>query len=394
MLHDDFEALRGIPIRLRDLSKTAPFIETSDAERLCRHPLVSVLMITYNHEAYIGKAIEGVMAQQTDFEFELVIGEDCSPDKTRDICFEYQKKFPDKIRVLWWHENVRKLGGNLRRVESCCRGELWAHCEGDDEWTDPLKLQKQVDVMRANPSVELCFAASRIFYEKNGTERVWNQDGDVPIGKMSGREFFFRYAFGKYPDRLHKGDEQFVMTATTMYRAATYKRVLQDMEIYHWALAIGDVRLWSSLATQGDVYCLPDIVARYNQLLTGATNRNPVSNYRDVSLTRTYFFLQETGRPISDLPVHFQDEFRDRLTDALLLKKPRDQRRYIRGVLRRPVVRPLYTCFRAWPLTAVLLFGALTPFTRRMLRAFHRRTFAKHVPKPALWLLQEYGDKK
>lgn len=93
-------------------------------------------MITYNHEPYIRQAIEGVMMQQSDFGFELIIGEDCSQDKTRDICFEYQKKYPDKIRILWWHENVSKLGGNSRRVIARCRGEFIAFCEGDDYWTD------------------------------------------------------------------------------------------------------------------------------------------------------------------------------------------------------------------------------------------------------------------
>ena len=66
-------------------------------------------MITYNHEPFIRQAIEGVMMQKTDFEFELIIGEDASQDKTREICLEYQKKYPDKIRVLWWHENLYKI---------------------------------------------------------------------------------------------------------------------------------------------------------------------------------------------------------------------------------------------------------------------------------------------
>ena len=139
---------------------TIPCHETSDAERLCKHPVVSVKMITYNHEPYIRQAIEGVMMQKTDFEFELVIGEDCSTDKTREICFEYQKKYPDKIRVLWSEENLcqhpHPAGDNSRRTVAHCRGEFVAFCEGDDYWTDPTKLQRQVDVMRRYPDVSFC----------------------------------------------------------------------------------------------------------------------------------------------------------------------------------------------------------------------------------------------
>lgn len=148
-LKEELEILQGVPFEVFDGNPAdIPCIETSDREKLCQHPVVSVCMVTYNHAPYIRQAIEGVMMQKTDFEFELVIGEDASQDKTREICFEYQKKFPDKIRVLWWHENVSKLGGNGRRVRAHCRGEFIAFCEGDDYWIDNNRLSKQVSHIR------------------------------------------------------------------------------------------------------------------------------------------------------------------------------------------------------------------------------------------------------
>lgn len=87
-----------------------PCLETSDVAWLPMFPLVSVRIVTYNHEKYICECVDSVLAQQTDFEFEIVIGEDGSQDRTRDICFEYQKKYPEKVCVLWWHENVSILG--------------------------------------------------------------------------------------------------------------------------------------------------------------------------------------------------------------------------------------------------------------------------------------------
>src|SRR5688500_16210646 len=93
-------------------------------------PLVSVCMITYNHEAYIAEAIEGVLMQQTDFPFELVIGDDCSTDRTRQICLEFETKFPGIVRVLPVTANVGMMP-NLVRALLNCRGKYIALCEGD-----------------------------------------------------------------------------------------------------------------------------------------------------------------------------------------------------------------------------------------------------------------------
>ena len=134
-----------------------PCIEQSDAERLCKHPMVSVLMTTYNHECFIRQAIEGVLMQETDFEYEFIIGEDCSQDRTREICFEYQKRYPDKIRVLWSETNLNHVKGNGRRVRAHARGKYVACCEGDDYWTDSKKLQKQVEYMESHLGCAGCF---------------------------------------------------------------------------------------------------------------------------------------------------------------------------------------------------------------------------------------------
>lgn len=134
-----------------------PCHEMSDTIRLVKEPMVSVLMITYNHEKYISQAIEGVLKQKCDFGFELILGEDCSQDWTREICFEYQKRHPDKIRVLWSDANVSSINGNSRRCRARARGKYIAYCEGDDYWTDPRKLQKQVDYMEGHPECAGCF---------------------------------------------------------------------------------------------------------------------------------------------------------------------------------------------------------------------------------------------
>lgn len=128
--------------------------------------VVSVCMITYNHENYIAQAIEGVLMQQTNFDIELVIGEDCSTDKTRDICMEYASKYHTIIRLLRRKENLG-ISKNFFNTLNKCTGKYIAICEGDDYWTDPLKLQKQVDFMEMNPEYSVCFHRYDIYDETN-----------------------------------------------------------------------------------------------------------------------------------------------------------------------------------------------------------------------------------
>ncbi|MEA3499583.1 MAG: glycosyltransferase [Candidatus Marinimicrobia bacterium] len=127
-------------------------------------PFVSVSMITYNHEQYISKAIEGVLIQKTNFKFELVIGEDCSTDSTREIVFDYANKYSDIIKVIVSKENVGMQKNDLRTYKKC-QGKYIAFCEGDDYWTDPHKLQKQVDFLESNSEYSMCSHEVKTIFE-------------------------------------------------------------------------------------------------------------------------------------------------------------------------------------------------------------------------------------
>ena len=123
-------------------------------------PLVSICCITYNHAQFIRKCLDGFLMQKTDFPIEILIHDDCSTDGTTEIIREYEAKYPDLIFPLYEEENQYQQGKaaeidfyNYRRA----RGKYIAYCEGDDHWTDPLKLQKQVDFMEANPEYSVCF---------------------------------------------------------------------------------------------------------------------------------------------------------------------------------------------------------------------------------------------
>ena len=119
-------------------------------------PLLSIVTITYNHEPFIAKTIEGVLMQQVKFPIELIIAEDCSTDGTRAICQRYAEEYPDLIRLITSESNVGAIP-NERRAMLAARGKYIAFCEGDDYWTDPLKLQKQVDFLESHPDYSVTF---------------------------------------------------------------------------------------------------------------------------------------------------------------------------------------------------------------------------------------------
>ncbi|MEZ4781129.1 MAG: glycosyltransferase [Flavobacteriaceae bacterium] len=119
------------------------------------NPLVSVVVGVYNHERFIKLCLNGILMQKTDFKYEIILGEDASTDGTREICKEYAKRFPDKIKLfLRSRKDVIYINGNATGrynfIENlkACQGKYIALCDGDDYWTDPLKLQKQVDFLK------------------------------------------------------------------------------------------------------------------------------------------------------------------------------------------------------------------------------------------------------
>lgn len=174
-----------------------------------KNPLVSVSVQAYQHEKYIRKCLDGILMQQTSFPFEILIGDDGSTDGTREICLEYAQKYPDKIRLfLHKRENNIAINGkasgrfNLLHSLYHVRGKYFARCEGDDYWTDPLKLQKQVDFLEDNSD----YAGTYTNFHKCSI------DGEIIQESVLGTdqpEYFDELnVFGKYSSQ----------TLTVMYR--------------------------------------------------------------------------------------------------------------------------------------------------------------------------------
>ncbi|SFN33009.1 glycosyltransferase [Salegentibacter flavus] len=139
---------------------------------------VSIFMLTYNQENFIAQAIEGVLMQKTSFVYQLVIGEDCSTDKTREICKEYATKFPEKIKLLLNEKNIG-LGANYVKTYAECTGKYLAICDGDDYWIDPLKLQKQVDFLEKNPDYKIIYTNNYSLFPSG--KKTGPKDDDRPL---------------------------------------------------------------------------------------------------------------------------------------------------------------------------------------------------------------------
>lgn len=140
--------LRGLPEQEFPTIGSEPCIEFSDPERLCKAPLVSVVCLVWNHEKWLDESIAGMVNQKTDFEYEILLCEDHSPDGSRGICLKWQERHPDRIRVISGEQNLG-VWKNSALGHREARGSYVAFLEGDDYWTDSNKLQKQMDLMRA-----------------------------------------------------------------------------------------------------------------------------------------------------------------------------------------------------------------------------------------------------
>ena len=131
-----------------------------------RRCLVSVLCTAYNHEKYLRDALEGIVQQQTDFAFELLINDDASTDGTADIIREYAERYPDILRPFYQTENLYSRDIDIYHAVFYpnARGKYVAFCEGDDYWTDDLKLQRQVDFLEAHPEYSACVHNTMLHY--------------------------------------------------------------------------------------------------------------------------------------------------------------------------------------------------------------------------------------
>lgn len=247
-------------------------------------PLVSISCITYNHASYIKECIDGFLMQKTNFNFEVLIHDDHSTDGTEEIIKEYAKQYPDIIKPLFEKENQYSLGKpigsavwNLPRA----RGEYIAICEGDDYWTDPYKLQKQVDFLESHPDYGMYYTKVKRFVPKNNK---FIDEWGGPNETM---------------DKLLI--ENTIPTLTAVFHKAIYYNYLTEIHPSKRGWLMGDYPIWLYFAQNSKIKFINETTGVYRICTESASHSNDLekiirfnNSYHDI---RTWYNSRQNTVP-------------------------------------------------------------------------------------------------
>lgn len=262
--------------------------------------LLSICCLAYNHEPFIRQCLDGFVMQKTNFNFEILINDDASTDGTADIIREYEIKYPDIIKPIYQKENQYSKGVPVFiNLLSLAQYKYIAVCEGDDYWTDPNKLQKQVDFMEANYDYSVCAHETLVVNEKTNS---------API--------FFR----DFPSNAFKGRYKNIYTIEDTFESILYhtSSVLmrnigfQDLSFFSNIVSVDNV-LTSYCASFGKIYVLDDVMSVYRINQNGITSQ-PV-------FTNTATWLTQKILLYSKLNDYFECEYSHILNDKIAYYK-------------------------------------------------------------------------
>ncbi|MDP4276667.1 MAG: glycosyltransferase [Bacteroidota bacterium] len=224
-------------------------------------PLVSILVVSYNQEDYIGQTLDCLLTQDCPFNYEILIGEDCSTDRTRDICKEYAEKYPDKIRLFLNTQNKGLINNYFDLMEKA-RGRYLADCGGDDYWIAPDKLSRQVAILEQHPTVTMVGGNWQLLHQKNGLIEP-NQSGKT-------EDWFDPSRFGKQAviDYLNKKNFPPVVLSTACFRADLLKGSMQaHPDLFRGKDVIcEDLPITLCLLIKGPFYLMKDELIVYRML--------------------------------------------------------------------------------------------------------------------------------
>ena len=200
-------------------------------------------MLTYNQEQFISQAIDSILMQKSNFNYQLVIGEDCSTDKTRIICEKFANQYPKKIKLLpSLGKNIGLIGNYMRTIKEC-DGKYMAICDGDDYWFDELKLQKQVDILEENPDYSIVYTKVKRLY---------------PNGEIKESIVKNRKQVTKFEDLVH---DNFIPSVSVLFRNKQSLMKLPDW-IINFPYGDWPTYLWT-IKDSGTIFFLDQTTAVY-----------------------------------------------------------------------------------------------------------------------------------
>lgn len=225
-------------------------------------PLVSAIILTYNQAAYIAQAIECALNQQTDFDYEILIGEDCSNDGTREIVFDYQQRYSKQITVVTSDRNVGLLDNYCRTVRQA-RGKYIAGCSGDDYWHNPAKTQMQADFLERNPDCGMVHADANFLYEDEGfTVRNACSRTNTPFSADGHFESFLAGEFT-------------ISAGTVMFRKSFFDGYFNIHELKQNSIVMEDTPLWCEIAARSRVAFMPQSFLTHREMIGTFSSPGP-----------------------------------------------------------------------------------------------------------------------
>ncbi len=222
-------------------------------------PMVSICCVTYNHEQYIRQCLDGLLMQKTNFPIEVLIHDDASTDYTADIIREYEEKFPEIIKPIYQTDNQFSKGFPISYTYNWPRakGKYIAMCEGDDYWTDPYKLQKQVDFLDRNLDYTMCFHEAIVHWENNEHE-------DRIFAHLDNKEYSDVDIYEKW----------IVATSSVLFKTKIINSEDFILNINNKKFIYGDIILFLNAAKHGKVFGMSDVMSVYRRHPGGMVYNN------------------------------------------------------------------------------------------------------------------------
>jgi len=245
-------------------------------------PFVSIVCEVFNHEPYLRQCLDGFLMQKTRFPFEVLIHDDASTDRSADIIREYEKEYPGLFKPIYQVENQYSKGVKIWASIQFprARGKYIALCEGDDYWTDPLKLQCQVDYLERHPQCSLCFHKVRI--------KADHQEQLTFFSHLQEREYSAREIYETWT----------IPTCSVVFRAFDCR---MDKRV-----VFGDTYLWLLLSERGTLNCLNITAGVYRRHRGSATDRYNLSIYP--RLATQYRFMGKRFPQLRDISLHKEED--------------------------------------------------------------------------------------
>ena len=245
-------------------------------------PTLSIYVPTFNHEHYIVQALDSILMQETAYTYEVLVGEDCSTDNTRAVLKEYEKQHPGKLQVFYREQNMRKQGsavGNSGDLRSRCRGKYIIALEGDDYWTDPCKIDKQIRFLEEHPDyIAVAHNCVVVDHDSNRKEETYPQCTDT------------EYTFDHFARDIMPGQ------LTTVMLRNVYHDDRYDTSLLSKRIIPGDRLIYFWLLSNGKIHCIQEEMSAYRHVTTQGSSFSATSKYHFATYETLYSIFMEYAR--------------------------------------------------------------------------------------------------